>query len=134
VVDVSGIVVCFYFYFLFVSGFSHNADNIAQAVTAAFVKWDLSRKILYCTTDTTSKFACTLLSVYVKQLFVDVMPAAVQKIGAKWIPCGDHIINIVATAFEKSTRQREAYMQTYLWCLLYNTKFFGKDPISQKQQ
>ena len=40
--------------------------------------------------------------VSLKHIALDVMPAAVKKIGASWIACGDHIINCIATAYEKS--------------------------------
>ena len=58
VADVTGTVGSFYTFahFLLYLGFAHNAENISATVRGLFDQWNISDKIIFCTTDTTSTF------------------------------------------------------------------------------
>jgi len=66
---------------------SQSAENIAQAIREILDEYDL-----------TSQYTLPVKERFIQRFVTDtttVMPAMVQLLGFKWIPCAAHVLNLV---------------------------------------
>ena len=68
------------------------------------------------------------MSVSLKHVALGVMPAAVKKIGASWIACGDHVINCIAITYEKSKASEIVIISIKTCCNAVNDMIITTDP------